>query len=329
VIGATVFGNSGVIKGLTGNDGKIIVEATELPVVIQCIGYEQTIVSSTDDTIKLSPRAYELKEVETPADRPIKRVLCFASEYSSGLVGKDTMQYYCEYMAQAYISTGKVKGYRNYDAKPQIMTSKRYARIAKIDIDSVFRPQRDDDITELSWFDFLAFLPNEKTEAPDAIKKGCETDTVKGKYGPKFIYRKKNGLFTMTCDYLSEHKDRIWSPLFFKLLGLTTDITMGSWTFSFADNGANTFGLPEFLSGTYNIHLTAKGKWIKKAFGTKDPIEMDSYLEIYPVEITNMTVDEYKEARDAYPSTPFNYPDGIQPLSPAIQALIERIDIVA
>lgn len=327
VIGATVFGNSGVIKGLTGNNGNITIVAAELPATIQCIGYEQTTASSADDTIRLRPTAYELKEIAiSPADRPIKRVVCFAREYSSGLIGADTMQYYCEYMAEAFVADGKVKGYRSYDSNPSFSSTKRYARIAKNSSDSVFKPKSGDAITELAWANILAFLPDEKIEAPEAIKNGGEADTVPGKHGPKFIYRKKNGQFTKTADILSDHKNRKWSPLLFKLLGMTTDITMGSWTLAFADNGSNTYGIPEFMRGTYNMRLIGKGRWLKKAFGTKEPIEMDSYMEIYPLEITNLTVDEYKEARDEFVSIPFRYPDGIQPLSPSIQALVDRID---
>lgn len=327
VIGATVFGNSGVIKGLTGKSGDITISTSELPATIQCIGYEQAIASSVDDTIKLMPATYELKEIAiSPADRPIKHVVCFAREYSSGLVGSDTLQYYCEYMADAFITYGKVKGYRSIDSRPHIKSEKRYGRISKIDNDSVFKPKGDDEITELSWFEFLAFLPDEKEKTPEAIKNGSETDTVPGKYGPKFIYRKKNGLFTKSCDMLNNHKNRKWSPLFFKLLGMTTEITIGTWTLSFDESESDTYGITEFLSGTYNISLVGKGRWIKKAFHSKEPIEMNSYVEIYPVDITNLTVEEYKEIRDEFTPISFRYPDGIQPLSPSIQALIERID---
>ncbi len=327
VIGATVIGSTGVIKGLTDNDGGIDVDGRELPITIQCIGYLPATVSSPADTIGMVAAAYQLNEVVfTPADRPIKRILCFAREYSSGITGADTMQYYCEYMAVAFVTDGKVKGYRSFDSKPHEKSARRYARIKKSDIDSVFKPKWDEDITDLSWFDFMAFLPDKKVEMPKALIDGEETDTVPGKYGPKFIYLKKNGLFTKKADVLSDHKNRKWSPLLFKLIGMTSDITAGTWTLSFADNGSNTFGVNEFISGTYNIHLTGKGKWLKKAFNTKEPIEMDAYMELYPIEITNLTVEEYKEMREDYSSIPFRYPDGIMPLSPAIQALVTRLD---
>lgn len=327
IVGATVIGNSGIIKGLTDNNGMIAVSSEELPITVRCIGFEPVVVSSLSDTIGMEAMTYMLGEVvASPADRPVKRVLCFAREYSSGIAGQDTMQYYCEYMAEAFIVDGKVKGYRGYDAKPHAKGYKRYARIVTEGRDSVFNPKYDDDITNLSWFDFMAFLPDKKLEVTDAIKNGAEADTIFGKYGPQFLLRKKNGLFIETADILSNHKNRRWSPFLFKLLGMTIDITDATWTLSFTDNAGNSFGINEFISGVYNIHLIGRGKWLKKIFNTKEPIEMDAMLELYPVDITNLTVDEYKEMRNEVNRIPFQYPDKIQPLSPAIQRLMARID---
>lgn len=72
------------------------------------------------------------------------------------------MQYYCEYMAEAFVADGKVKGYHSYDSSPSFRNTKRYARIAKNGSDSVFKPKSNDDITELSWANLMTFLPNEK-----------------------------------------------------------------------------------------------------------------------------------------------------------------------
>lgn len=327
IIGATIIGRSGIIKGLTDNDGLIDITEEELPFTIRCIGYEQKLASGYNDTIALDAMTYQLNEVVVnPVDRPIKRVVCFAREYSSGTTVADTMQYYCEYMAEAFIADGKVKGYRGIDSKPTPKGYKRYARITKNGVDSIFSPRHDEDITALSWFDFMAFLPDKNIEVPEVILRGSLCDTVPGKYGPQFVYRKKSGQFTKTADVLSNHKDRKWTPFIFKLIGMTTDITAGSWTLSFVDNDANSFGINEFMSGTFNIHLIGRGKWIKKIFETKEPIEMDAYLEIYPVEMTNLTVEEYKEIRDDFTSIPFQYPDNIQPLSPAIDRLIKNLE---
>lgn len=327
IVGATIIGKTGIIKGLTDNDGCINIKASELPITIRCIGYEPIVTAELNDTIQLIATAFQLNEVVvTPIDRPIKRVICFAREYSSGITGVDTMQYYCEYMAESFLVDGKVKGYRSADARPTPKGYKRYARITKNGIDSIFSPKHGDDITELSWFDFMAFLPNNNLKLPESILSGAVCDTIHGKYGPQFVYKRKNGQFTATADVLSNHKNRKWSPFIFKLIGMTTDITAGSWTMSFTDNEANSFGINEFISGVYNIHLVGRGKWIKKIFETKEPIEMNAYLEIYPIGITNLTVDEYKEMRDDYTRIPFQYPENIQPISPAVEDIVKFIE---
>lgn len=322
IVGATVFGRSGVIKGLTNETGCISIGENEIPATIRCVGYEPFIAMLSDDTIRMAPSAYQLNEVVvTPADRPIKRVLCFAREYSTGITGSDTMQYYCEYMAEAFVVDGKVRGYKRSDSRPAAKNHRRYARIVREGRDSIFIPTRQDDITELSWFDFMAFIP-EKEDAPEAILNGFEADTLSGKYGPKFIYGRKNGYYTVTADILSDHKNHKWSPFIFKLIGFTVDIEAGSWTMTFADRGAPSYSIHDFVCGTYNLHIVGRGKWLKKIFNTQQPIEMDTYLELFPVEITNCTVEEYREKRDDYTPVEFQYPSNILPLSPAVESLV-------
>ena len=325
IVGVTFIGKSGVIAGLTDNNGSIDLNLSEFPASIKCIGYEDKTINGICDTIWMQPLSYELKEIiVTNKERPVIRVLSYVREYSSGISGKDTLQLYCEYMAESFLAYEKTKGYKSCDAKLTAKGVKRYARISKDGIDSIFCPSYKDDITDLSWFDFIAFIPTDKdTNIPEKIIRGAETDTIHGKYGPKFMFKKKNGLFTKTADVLSDKKDRKWSPWIFKLLGMTVDIESGTWTLSFNDNGTDKLSIYDFNRGCYNIHLTGRGKWLKKAFGTKEPIEMNTYIELYPVEITHCSIAEYKEAKDDFTAIPFIYPDKIQPLSPAIQNLKE------
>ncbi|MDE6464714.1 carboxypeptidase-like regulatory domain-containing protein [Muribaculum sp. NM65_B17] len=325
--GATVIDKYGIIIGITDDDGCISVDNQgDMQITIRYMGYKPVTISPTD-TIKLSPATYELSEVIIqPIERPIKRILCFAREYSSGIAGSDTMQYYCEYMAEAFVADGKVKGYKSFDARPTAKGYKRYARISKNGNDSIFIPKYDDDIAELSWYDFMAFVPTDKIVYPEAIKAGEETDTIYGKYGPQFVFKRKNNIFTKTADVLSNHKNRKWSPFIFKLIGMTVDIDNGTWNLTFADNGSNSVGIQDFISGTYNIHLVGKGKWIKKIFNTTHPIDMNSYLELYPVDLTNCTIDEYKEFQKDYGRLSFQYPKDLQPISPAVSRLVKAIE---
>ncbi len=72
--------------------------------------------------------------------------------------------------------------------------------------------------------------------------------------------------------------------------------------------------------------MLGRGKWLKKAFGTSYPIEMDNYIELYPVDIQHLTVSEYKERKDEFDRIPFQLPEAVQPLSPSIKTLVDRID---
>lgn len=107
---------------------------------------------------------------------------------------------------------------------------------------------------------------------------------------------------------------------------MTVDINAGSWSLSFRANPANTYSIRDFVSGTYNIQMLGRGKWLKKAFGTSYPIEMDTYIELYPVDIQHLTVSEYKERKDEFDRIPFQLPEAVQPLSPSIKTLVDRID---
>ena len=289
--------NSGCI-GVTKGDS-LIKGQSSWPLTIKYLGYESLTTSATD-TIKLVPATYELKEVVvSPIDRPIKRVLCFVREYSSGIAAADTMQIYSEYMAEAYIADGKVKGYKKQDAKLKTKVSKHYARKMKngSDKDSV-NYNEDNNLVLFSLIDKVSMFPEIKTDMPDAIKAGATADTVQGKSGPLYVYKKKNDLFTITTDVLSNYKDRKWTPLIFKMLGMTVDIVDLNYISTFTDNGSDTFGINDYVLGAFNIKIIGRGKLFKKALNTTDPIEMNLYTEIYPVDITNCTVEEYKELRE-------------------------------
>lgn len=329
VIGATVIGKSGIILGQTDNYGHIsIANRGELPITIRCMGYEQLEYSGLGDTIALTPAQYQLGEVVvSPAERPITRVICFGREYCTGVTAGDTMQLYCEYMAEAFIVDGKVKGYKKSDADIKVKNTKMYARIAKNDgCDSIFKPNKDDDVTMLTWFPFLAAFPKNAIKMSEAMLSGAETDTIMGKYAPKIMYRKKNNTFTRSIDFLSDFESGEWSPGILKLLGMTVDFQNFTINDSYALNDKGTYGLYDFANAIYNIHILARGKIIKKAMHTKDAIEMDSFFEYFPVEITHCTVEEYKELRSDKDNIPFKTPADLDPLAPAVKTLIDSLD---
>lgn len=331
IAGASVISANGLIIGITDKDGKIAITKADYPLCLRSLGYEPTQIYESDaDSIFLNPASYTLPEVViTPADRPITRVVTYAREYCTGATPADTLQLYCDYMLEYFFANGKVKGYSKLDQSPNILANRRFGRIANISgLDSIMRPKYDDDIAMLSFLPNMAFVPFEQQGLTEAMKAGAKSDTIQGKFFPKYIYRINNGYFTIDCDVLSDYKNHTFSPWFFKVLGMTMDMQDGSWSLIYKQNESGKYGISDFVYGIFNMHFLGKGKQLKRMIGVKDAIHINCYLEQYPVEIERMTMQEYKEMKKTYYERheDFRLPVNIQPLAPTIQTLVERID---
>lgn len=331
IIGASVISQNGMIIGITDDNGRIEVKPNDYPLSIRCMGYEAlTQPNQNVDSIYMTPASYTLKEVVVaPTDRPITRVVTYAREYCTGSTPNDTLQFYCEYMLEYYFADGKVKGYSKSHQSSHMVAVKRYGRIVKgNELDSVMRPKYDDDITTLSFMSNMAFVPYEKMELTDAMKAGAVADTVHGKYFPKFTYRLNNGYFSVDCDALSNYKTHSFNPWFFKMLGMTMDMKQANWTMMYRQNDRGVYDLTDFIYNTGNLCIIGKGKLLKKMIGVTDAIEINGYIEQYPIEIERLTVDEYKEQKKTYYEhrEDFKMPDNVQPLAPAIQKLLNRVN---
>lgn len=331
VIGASVISGNGLIIGVTDNNGQINVSDTDFPLSFRSLGYEGcTVDNIKTDSVFLVPATYSLSEIfVSPADRPITRVVTYAREYCSGATSSDTLQMYCEYMLEYFFADGKVKGYNKSHKMPKMMAVKRYGRMANAaGLDSVMRPRYDDDITTISFIDNILSVPYEQVELTDILKNGALTDTIQGKYFPKIVYRLNNGYFTVDCDALSDFKNHTFSPWFFKVLGLTMEMQEFNWTYIYLQNDSDKYGISDFIYGTYNMHILAKGKLLRKMIGVQDHMYINCYIEQYPVEVQHLTVDDYKEMKKTYYERTENFrlPANVQPLLPAVQTLIDRVD---
>lgn len=329
IAGVTVMSRSGNIVGITDDKGRISIDLhKDYPLTVRSLGYESMTVSEHRDTLELPAATYTLSEVVVnPVDRPVARVICYAREYCSGTTSTDTMQMYCEYMTESFLTDGgKVKGYDKYDSHLRPRAVRRYARFVKADgTDSVACPSRNDDITFLSFIENIAYVPGKTVTVGERIKAGARTDTLQGKYSPKCIYRKNNSTYTITKDMLSDHKEHRWSPFFFKLLGITMEIQQAENTVAYLVNDTDKLGMSDFVYGTYNLHAVCKGRWLKKLLGTKEPFELDCYIELYPVDIEHFTVEEYKQMKEDYSPIEFREPQNLQPLAPSIRTLVDRV----
>lgn len=328
VIGATVFSSSGLILGATDADGNTPdVNEASYPLTIHSLGYKEGIAATPGDTLRMNAAAYDLPPVTVmPGERPITRVVCYVREYSTGATDRDTLKMYSEYMVESYhIDEGtKVKGYHKYDFVPKTRTERRFAHYTGADgRDSVATPEDDEYI---SFMNFLVSLPVDVFEEPDTIKNGALTDTVQGRYSPGIFYKKTPEFFVTSLDMLSNYKNHVYSPNVYKFFGLTIDIREMNLSFAYKANPSGKYNIHDFLYEISSANILGRGKWIKKAFKTKNPVEIDSNVEVYPVEINYLTVDEYKEQRKEHNKLEFRIPDNALPVLPSVQRLIDRIN---
>ena len=331
--GATVIGKSGLIIGITDESGRINDPGQlQFPLAIRNIGYEPLSVVSFSDTVRLVPAIYSLNEIVVkPGEHPIKRIVCYAREYDTGATGKDTLKLYSEYMLEFFLKddSEKVKGYKEGDSSPKVRNVKRYAIFTDSEgRDSIMTPDENDDITMLSWQRVLA-VPNISFRKSDMLSEGSVCDTIMGKHWPKNIVRNQNGIFSVKVDNLADSENHSWSPFFFKVIGMTMDVDNMQMSLAYQDNEAGDFSIDNYIYSTYSIHLLAKGKLFKWIFHTDESIEMDSYIELYPVSIEYITLEEYKRARSVEEAIPFQLPLNIQPLPEVIQEVIGNINPIA
>lgn len=216
VIGAAVISSKGIILGTTDANGAISVDARDYPLSLRSMGFEPLSVSNPADTIVMIPASYQLGEVVvTPEGRPITRILTYAREYCTSASPSDTLQLYSEGMFEYFLCEGKVKGYKKSDAKAKLRALRRFGRMANsAGLDSIMRPDGSGEVTYLTFLTAGVSLPEEETAEAPAMAAGETTDTIRGKYYPKLIYRKSGNLFTVERDALADEKDHKMSPWF-------------------------------------------------------------------------------------------------------------------
>lgn len=331
--GCTVISSNGLILGSTDSNGSLNADYKDFPLTFKSLGFSTKFVEdNTIDTVFMEPAVYPLQEVViNPGDRPITRVLAYIREYCTGATNKDTLQMYSEYMFEYFFADGKVKGFDKTHQTGISRYVQRYGRIAKSNgTDSVMRPKYGDNMTAISFVDNMVFIPNEQKEETEILKHGQQNiDTIWGKYYPKFIYRKTDKNFFIDCDALSDYKEHKVSPWFFKILGMTMDMHKAEWSVMYHNNGTSKYNLNDFIYGIYNISVKGKGKQLKKMIGVDDVIDIDCYMELYPVEITYLTTEEYKEIKREYfdRKSELIRPENLTPIPPSVQSLVDRINI--
>lgn len=328
--GATIISHNGIILGITNNNGQInINENQHLPISIRCIGYTPLTIAHTNDTIRMEATSYPLSEVVVSThERQIRRVLCYIREYCTSTTSQDTLQLYSEHMAAAYGAPNRVKGLKGTDSTPRSINARHYTRYANSEgKDSIASSDREEDIQALSFWNIISSIPFDLIEETDKMKNGATSDTIAGKYCNKRILKKLPNCFIDLLDPLADKKDHTWSPWILKLLGLTTDFTELYTSNVYSLNSSRKYGIDDFIYGSFSMKIYGKGKIFKKIFKIDEPVAIYSLVEVYPIEITRLTVEEYKEDKENLKEIDFIIPRNITPLTPEIKSLVDRIEL--
>lgn len=319
--GATVFSQSGIILGMTDGNGNIdISNPKDYPVSVTCIGYETGFATSLSDAVDMQPKAFELSEFTVSTEeRPVTRIVCYVREYLSGATSSDTIMHFNEHMADMFLTDRKVKGFKP-QRTPRFLTSRLYVHeFDSLGRDTIYcAPYRDD---TLAWEGLISF-PEGRKEFSEKILQGATIDTVPGKYSIAQMIRRQGPLVSVATDYLSAYKEHKFSPFIFKLLGLTIDMTQLSSNLVVNPSDSLGYSARDLVSATFNFEILARGKWFKKIFKTDSPVLMQSFYEIYPVDIQNLTVEEAKQLRRSYPKQPFIESEYANPLPASVLHLI-------
>lgn len=349
VVAASVFSQKGKIIGITGLDGKIAgVSPDDFPVMVKSLGYRSAEVDSLCGTIALPRETYELGEVIiSPKDRPIMRAICYVREYETMVISYeigDTAQIsiafkpYTESMGDFYLATTKVKKFKNSYRLPISRCYSSGDVEGKIDgntlavdtlihIGDTLEIKHNQSLTVFTVDDDFP-IPDATVNEADKIRQGAKSDVIMGKHGIKTIARKENNVYIETVDGLADKKNHKYSPNALKLFGLTSDLTKETYITAYRGNNSGVYNPWDLLYRTISSEVLLKGKLWRFPFKTKKPIAMKSYVEIYPVAIEFLTVDEAKEMQENPPKVEFRRSPIATLLPPRIKAMVEHADSV-
>lgn len=126
------------------------------------------------------------------------------------------------------------------------------------------------------------------------------------------------------------YKNHVYTPNALKLLGATMDITeaMDNYTFVKEDN-YNKLSPADVRQISRSMKMIGRGKVWRWSFGTKNPIDMRYYAEIYVLNREYVTEAEAKELKKETPVVSAERivaPNGTPDLHPGIQSIVNRIN---
>lgn len=326
IAAASVFDATGNIVGLTLINGEFPdVPLTSYPITLRCIGYEDlTIKVPANRTWEMKPMIYELEEiVVVPVKRNVLKQSFYAREYFSMHNDKDTVTFFLEHMAVRFVPTTKDAKFGG-NSSLRILNSRCYSLYNIGDMDSVAYSTRAKFPSMLS----MCSIDDTPIDATEEFK--GQSGTTKqykkpGKSGMAIVMRQNANTFKVTEDMLAGKKDHSSSPWLLSLSGLSMDINQLFSTQTYRANDKCIYQPKDIMEASFVMQADGKGRLIRKAIKTKNPIVIRSMVEVYLVENEYLTKEEAKrEYKDDELGMRITAPATVPPLNAATQKLVKR-----
>jgi hypothetical protein len=326
---ASVFDGNGTFIGVCNLKGKTpYLSTSSYPITVRYLGYkERTFKKECPDTIFLCENPAELPEVVIESrQHKVLHMLAYMREYSSLTTYTDTIFLFREKMVDYMLNPSldaKFKGW----STPRVIKAKSYYRFTNQEgLDSV----SDVCNHHFSWADWIGVTPT--TAIPTTLHSTeIATDTVRGKYSPAEVWIKNNNRVMIDVDVLANSKSRKWVPnlsVFFN-----EDVDFESFKIKFNYDGViDNYVSPINLTGySYNIESNGRGRDMLLFHRKETPFSVSTYAEVYFIDKEYITVKEarqWEKNQFDNDSIAIFKPDEVSELSPAILALIDRVDSI-
>lgn len=332
IISASVFDASGNMVGMTSQDGSLpCLSPDAYPITVRNIGYEPLTIATPVDVAAMHAHVYELPDLilDGETSRDVLRLTCYIRGYGSLISAGDTVSQFTEYVCDYFIPRKKIKKYKGRTT-PRVLAQQTYVRYANADgLDSIAKNTYNDDMSFL----FLASLDSATIIEPDRLRGADKTivaDTINGKHGIQQIYRKTDNAFTIYRDGLAGKKGHRWSPWVLKLLGFTIDFTEMYLSKSYQPSTNGIHKPEDMTNATFAMHALGKGKFIKKIFEKKDPIDMNTLFEVYVTDREYLTLQDAQDMEENPPEIDrITAPESASPLDAVTLRLINRIEAIS
>ena len=294
VAGAAIFNSAGVISTISDIDGLYTAPSvSDYPIRVTALGYDDLIVETPTDTLRLVPQAILLPNVNFSPDpsRVVMAMRDYVKSVFTMTTETDTIRMLQEGNVEFLIADKSVKGFKS-PKYPRILHTRIVSRVVHKDSVKNTKVEGENDLFTLR----IQKVFPENLEIPQELLTPSRGIVTRRKeWGNSSRIEKSPEGFVYTVDHLADKKNHEWVPTFTRLLGMTTRIQELQTTFRYApvDSGVTVIPPYNLESMSNSIRGVMKGKMVKVAFN--DEVEFMNFVEIYPYETIFLTVEEAKK----------------------------------